>query len=157
MDNSLQILSESLDAKINVLEDIQKYNLVQEKAFKEQKADIDSFDAAIEEKDALIERMIKLDDGFELLYERVAKQLEGNRELYKDQIRALQVKISKITELSVAIQAQEATNKKLVEEYFAKQKSAIAQNRRGSKAAYDYYKSMSGTGMNTSQFMDSKN
>lgn len=157
MENSLQILSESLDKKIQVLYEIQQCNLKQEEAFKNGNADLDSFDAAFDQKDELIEQLEKLDEGFEILYDRIAKLLQDNRETYKIQIRNLQEKISKITEMSVSIQSQEAQNKKMVEDYFAKQRASIAQGRKGSRAAYDYYKSMAGNGYQTSQFMDSKN
>ena len=157
MDNSLQILSESLDEKIKVLLEIQEYNLAQEKAFLDGQADLDTFDEAMEKNETLIQKLEKLDDGFELLYERIAKQLEQNKDAYKDQIKVLQKKIGEITDLSVSIQTQEVRNKKLVEEFFTHRRRTINQTRRGSKAAMDYYKSMNGTGYDTSRFMDSKN
>ena len=157
MENSLRILSDSLDKKMDVLRRIQNYNREQEKAFTEGRADLASFDRAIEEKDALIEELMKLDDGFEALFERISGELKENKQAYAPQIAILQKKISEITELSVSIQAQEARNKKLVEEFFSKERSKLGNERKGSKAAYDYYKSMSGGGMNVSRFMDQKN
>ena len=156
MENHLTILSESLDKKISVLEEIQAYNRRQEEAFTRETPDMDSFDQALEEKEDLIQRIEKLDEGFEILYERIAEQLQGNKAMYASQIKELQAKIQKITDLSTAIQAQEARNKKLIEEYFAKARAGIKQNRQGSKAAYDYYKNMSGAVFNSPQFMDSK-
>lgn len=156
MENSLTLLSESLDQKISVLEDIQAYNQKQEKALTEQTPDLDSFDEALEEKEELIQRVEKLDEGFETLYARVKEELDGNRAAYADRIRELQEKIRQITDMSVAIQAEEARNKKLIEEYFAKAKAGIRQGRQSSKAAYDYYRNMSGAGITAPQFMDSK-
>lgn len=157
MENELTILSESLDKKISVLEDIQAYNRKQEQAFLSETADMDGFDQALEEKEELIQRLEKLDDGFEILYEKIAAELKDNRAAYANRIRELQEKIRQITDMSVAIQAQEARNKKLIEEYFAKAKSGIKQGRQGSKAAYDYYRNMSGAAFNKPQYMDSKN
>ena len=154
--NQLSILSESLDRKLAVLEDIQLYNRKQEKAFLESTPDMDSFDTALEEKEELIQRLEKLDEGFEILYEKIADQLKGNRQIYATQIKMLQEKISRITDLGISIQAQEARNKKLIEDYFAKARNGIRQGRQGSKAAYDYYKNMSGASFNMPQFMDSK-
>jgi len=156
VENHLTILSESLDKKISVLEDIQAYNLKQEQAFLQDTPDMDEFDEALEEKEELIQRIEKLDEGFELLYERISKGLQENRAAYASQIKELQGKIQKVTDLSTAIQAQEARNKKLIEDYFSKMKAGIKQNRQGSKAAYDYYKNMSGAAFNNPQFMDSK-
>lgn len=156
MENQLTILSESLDKKLQVLNEIQEYNRKQEQSFLEETANLDDFDAAIEEKGRLIERLSKLDEGFEAVYGKLAEELKGNREKYKFQIRDLQDKIRQVTELGVTIQAQEQRNKKLVEQYFAKERNHIRQSRKSSKAAYDYYKSMSRSVVAPSQFMDSK-
>ncbi len=157
MENSLTLLSESLDQKISVLEDIQAYNQKQEKALTEQTPDLDSFDAALEEKEELIQRVEKLDEGFETLYAQVKEELNENRAIHADRIRELQEKIRRITDMSIAIQAEEARNKKLMEEYFAKAKAGIRQSRQSSKAAYDYYRNMSGANFSSPQYMDSKN
>lgn len=156
MENQLTILSESLDKKLQVLNEIQEYNRKQEQSFQEETVNFDDFDEAIEEKGRLIERLSKLDEGFEAVYGRLAEELNGNREKYKAQIRELQDKIRQVTELGVSIQAQEQRNKKLVEQYFARERSHIHQGRKSSKAAYDYYKNMSGSMITPPQFMDSK-
>lgn len=155
--NSLTLLSESLDQKISVLQDIQAYNQKQEKALTEQTPDLDSFDKALEEKEELIQRVEKLDEGFETLYAQVKEELNKNRAVHAGRIQELQEKIRRITDMSVAIQAEEARNKKLIEEYFAKAKAGIRQGRQSSKAAYDYYRNMSGANFISPQYMDSKN
>lgn len=156
MENQLNILSESLDRKIQVLQDIQEYNARQEQAFRQEQADLDGFDEAMEEKDRLIEKLNLLDEGFETLYEKVAESLKNNREQYAPQIKKLQEKITQVMDLSVSVQAQEARNKKLIEEYFAKARTGLKRNRQNSRAAYGYYKSMSGGDYGSSQFVDSK-
>lgn len=156
MENSLDVLSESLDLKIEVLKEIQEYNDRQAEAFSGEEPDMDSFDEAIEEKGRLIERLEKLDEGFELLYARLAEQLKDNRDKYAVQIRQLQEKITVVTELGVSVQASEARNKKLIEDYFGRSKRGIKEGRVGSKAAYDYYRNMSGMNVMGAQFMDSK-
>lgn len=156
MEGHLSVLSESLDEKLQILRMIQKYCEQQEAAFRDGKADLEEFDNAVEEKDKLVDRLTRLDDGFESLYEKLSEQLQGNRERYAPQIRELQEKIRQVTELSVAIQAQESRNKKAVEAYLSKVRQELSQNRRGSKAAYDYYKSMSGGVLSSPQFLDSK-
>jgi len=69
--------------------------------------------------------VVHLDEGFEIMYEKLARELEGNRERYAAQIRELQKKVSRVTELSVTVQAQEARNKKLIESYFARERAGI--------------------------------
>jgi len=156
MENQLTILAESLEKKIQVLGRIQAYNKRQEQAFLEETADFDAFDAALEEKGVLIEELNKLDNGFELLYERLAKQLEANREKYAEEIRSIQQQIAVITEMGMTIQAQEQRNKKLIEDYFSKQRAGIREGRKTSKTAYDYYKKVNHVGYAPPQFMDSK-
>lgn len=156
MESQLTILSESLDKKLEVLRKIQEYNRRQEEVFSAEKVDMSLFDDAVEEKQRLIDEVVRLDDGFEIMYEKLARELEGNRQRYAAQIRELQAKVAKVTELSVSVQAQEARNKKLIESYFAKERSNIGQRRKSARSAFDYYKSMSSTGYTQPQMYDSK-
>lgn len=158
MNNKLTILIDSLDKKIDVLKRIQAYNEVQEKSFLETTPNLDSFDQAIEQKDALIEELILLDEGFDALFAEVKEQLAGNRDQYRAEIEMMQSQIRTITELSNAVQVKEARNKKLVEEYFRNSRAAIKKGRQHARVAYDYYKSMSGSVMRgEAQYLDSKN
>ncbi len=156
MESQLNILAESLDKKLEVLKEIQKYNAEQEKSFQDGKADLDSFDTAVAQKGQLIEKLLKLDSGFETMYAKLSEELKENREKYAEQIKVLKQKVTEVTELSVSVQAQEQRNKKLVEEYFAKERAGIRDGRKSSKAAYDYYKTMNRSGFVPPQFMDSK-
>lgn len=156
MENSLSILSESLDSKQELLKRIQEYNRRQEKIFSGETADLEAFDAALEEKGKLIDEINRLDAGFETLYQRLSEELKANRQRYAAQIKELQQKIAVVTELSVTVQAQEARNKQLVEQYFAKRRAGIKEGRVSSRAAYNYYKNMSNANAVPPQFMDSK-
>lgn len=156
MENSLTILSESLDKKLEILQKVQEYNRRQEKAFSEETADLDDFDAAIDEKGKLIDEINRLDAGFETMYAKLADELKNNRERYAAQIRELQQKVTAVTDLSVTVQAQEARNKQLVEQYFAKRRAGIKEGRTSSKAAYNYYRNMNNANAVPPQFMDSK-
>ena len=156
MESQLTILSESLDKKLEVLRKIQEYNRRQEEVFSAEKVDMSLFDDAVEEKQRLIDEVVRLDDGFEIMYEKLARELEGNRQRYAAQIRELQAKVAKVTELSVSVQAQEARNKKLIESYFAKERANIGQRPKSARSAFDYYKSMSSTGYTQPQMYDSK-
>lgn len=155
-ENYLTLLEESLQKKLQVMEEIQQYNLKQQEVFQSEKVDLDSFDEAVEEKGKLIEKLTALDNGFESLYSKVKKELEVSRDKYQDQIRRLQKLVTEVTETSVSIQAQEARNKKLIEEYFRKERENIRSGRRSSKAAYDYYKNMNRSSVVMPQLMDKK-
>ncbi len=156
MENQLAILAESLEKKVQVLEQIQEYNKRQEQIFMEESVDMEKFDASVEEKGRLIEELTRLDSGFEILYAKLAEQLKNNRQKYAVEIKAIQQQIAVITEMSMTIQAQEKRNKSLIEQYFSKERTALRENRKASKAAYDYYKKMNHTEYAPPQFMDSK-
>ena len=112
-----------MDKKLEVLQKIRDYNKRQEEIFSAEKVDMSLFDDAVEEKQRLIDEVVRLDEGFEILYEKLAKELEGNRQRYAVQIKELQAKVARVTELSVSVQAQEARNKKLVENYFVRERA----------------------------------
>lgn len=155
-ENYLVLLEESLRKKLQVMAEIQKYNLRQQEIFQLGKADIDRFDEYVEEKGELIDKLTALDSGFEKLYAKVEQQLKGNREKFAAQIKTLQALVTEVTEKSVQIQVQEARNKKLIEEYFCKEREGIRMGRKSSQAAIGYYKTMSKSAVMPPQFMDSK-
>lgn len=140
----MSILQESLAAKRQVLLEIQEYNRKQEAVFMAEEVDMSLFDEAIEEKERLIQKLTRLDDGFEAMYQSLARELEGNREKYAGQIRILQEQIKEITDLGVSIQAQEARNKSLIESFFSRERSNMHKNLKNSAKAYNFYKNMSG-------------
>lgn len=154
--NYLTLLEESLRRKLQVMSEIQKYNLHQQEIFQSGKVDIDQFDESVAEKGVLIDKLNALDSGFDKLYANVAAELKENREQYADQIRILQGLISKVTETSVSIQAQEARNKKLIEDFFKNQREGIKVGRQSSKAAIGYYRTMSKSAVVAPMFMDKK-
>ena len=155
-ENYLTVLEESLRKKLQVMAEIRSYNLRQQEIFQSGKADLDKFDEYVAEKGALIEKVTELDTGFERLYVRVAEELKANRDKYAEQIKTLQALVTEVTDASVEIQAQEARNKKLVEDFFRRSREDIGRSRQNSRAAYDYYKNMNKTSVVMPQYMDSK-
>lgn len=156
IENYLEILEDSLVKKLAVLDEITEYNNEQEALLKREKVSMEELDANMEKKDELIQKLVKLDEGFEALYERVREQLLTDKDIYKEQIRRIQDLISKVTEKSVSVQAQESRNKKLIENYFIKEKSQIRQGRQASKTAFNYYKNMSNSNAIPPQILDQK-
>lgn len=163
IENYLDVLEESLHKKIEVLDKIALYNEKQERLFKKleeqqetTEPDFEKFDEYVQEKEELIQELTKLDSGFEALYDRLREQLSQGKERYADKIRQLQDLIGQIMEKSVSIQAQEARNKKQIEQYFKDARAGIKTGRKSSKAAYDYYKNMNRTNVIPPQFMDTK-
>ena len=156
IENYLTILEDSLRQKVNVLDEISECNTAQEQLLKQESLSLEEFDEYVDKKDVLIQKLNKLDEGFDSLYEKIREQLLKDKEAYKAQISRIQQLISQVTEKSVSIQAQEARNRKAVEYYFANEKQQLRQSRQSSKAAYDYYRSMNNANVVPPQFMDKK-
>ena len=156
MGTYLAVLEESLHKKLKVLEKIQDYNEKQYQCFSSEQVDMEGFDAAIEEKGKLIDEINRLDEGFEILYANVAKELESNKDQYAPQIKKMKELICQVTEKSVSIQTQEARNKNLIEKYFSKEKKQIRENRVNAKAALGYYQNLNKAVLEGNRGFDSK-
>jgi len=159
MEDYLQLLEESLIKKIAVLDRIGEFNRKQKDIFLADvdAPDLEKFDSYVEEKEKLIEELNALDDGFEVLYGRVAESLKANKEENAPRIKRLQDLIREITDKSVTLQAEEAENKRLMEDYFRSLKEGIGKGRASLNAAYSYFQSQRG-GLNgpDSLYVDSK-
>lgn len=155
-ENYLNVLEESLEKKLQILAKLKEYSQRQQEVFQAETVKPEIFDEYADKKSELIEELTTLDSGFETLYQNVSQELQDNRAAYAEQIKRMQGLVTRVTEESVAVQAQEARNKKLVEEYFRRERAGIAQNRKNSKAVYDYYKNVSKADTLSPRFMDSK-
>lgn len=101
--NYVNILMESLQKKIEILNEIIKLNEEQKAIITKEKLDMDRLDDNIRDKGELIDRLNMLDDGFQTVFERVQDELTTNREQYHDEILKMQSYIKKITEQSMTI------------------------------------------------------
>ena len=154
----LSIMEQSLEKKIGILDQIITKNEEQNAILKDPNMKWEDFDENANCKMQLIEEIDKLDEGFEDLFERVKDELESpnGKEKYAAEVLRMQNLIRQITEKSASIQAQEARNKTLVEQYFQQSRERIRKGRTSSKAAMDYYKSMSQTSFTQAHFLDNK-
>lgn len=135
-------LAESLEKKIKILEEIHSKDEEQLKLIKAPDFSFDAYDANAEEKSVLIYKLTKLDEGFELTYEKVREELDINRAKYADEIKKIQDLIRKITELDVTIKAEEQRNKTALEAMFKSEKDKIKAQRSGAKAMKSYAQAM---------------
>ncbi len=151
----LSILQESLEKKLDVLGHIEEIGQVQTEILKKETFDMEAFDRTVDEKDAFVTELIKLDEGFESLYDRIKEEFARDKSSYAGQIKHLQKLISEITDKNVSIQAEESRNKAMLENYFAKERQGLGKVRKSSNAAYGYYKNMNGK-QTDSVFLDKK-
>lgn len=152
----LRILAESLQNKSAVLDAIMTLNAKQLSMMKVEELDFDSFEASMEEKGDLVEKLNSLDDGFESIYNRIRNEILEHRDSYKDQIGKIQQLIRDITDKNMSIQAQETRLKVFVEQHFEKKNVQLKQKRNRTKAVRNYYDTMHKLNVIDSQFMDRK-
>lgn len=152
----VQILVDSLNKKILILEEILHQNILQAEAAGKETFDMEAFEDTVDKKDELINNLTALDNGFEAVYNRVRDELMKNRSSYADQIRTMQQMVQQIADKSVEVQASEARNKNLVETALRNARKQFGQGMTSVKAASDYYKNMSRVNYIDPQLMDTK-
>ena len=152
----IQIMIQSLDRKLQVLDRIIEVNLRQGNILEDKEASVEEFDKTVEEKAEFIEQMQQLDSGFEKLYARVEEELKTNKDEHAEEIKTMQSRIRTITDKSMQIQAQEARNKDLFVRKMTYVKDTAKGLRTNSKIATQYYKNMMNLNYVDPQFMDNK-
>lgn len=154
--NYLTILEESLEKKNGILDKLQEISKKQVLLLESEELDWDEYDACVNEKSVLVEELEHIDEGFDTLYQRIARELKQDRTRYSVQIAILQDSIREIMDKSMSIQALETRNKDAVELHFKRERFKMGSNRKAARVAYDYYKSSNGTDMVQPQFLDKK-
>ena len=147
VDDYIQIMIESLTKKSELLDRIIRKNEAQHDcvAGKEyEEVDWDAFNLIVAEKQTAIDRIVKMDEGFQSLYDRVKEQLNEGKDKYADKIKEIQRLITKVTEQGVKITTGEERNRKIIEKVFGKRKDEIKRTRNSMKVANSYAQTMSG-------------
>lgn len=152
----IDILQQSLQKKIQVLQEIYQLSLVQMELLKNPELTPEEFEQNIEEKGQYIDALQRLDEGFDELYQRVQVELHSNKEAYRDEILAMKLCIRDITNLSMDIQTTEARNKELATQKFATIKQQVKQVRSSKNILSEYHRNMTQTNYIDPQFMDNK-
>ena len=153
---SLMILKESLEKKIGILDEILQITEKQKTVLEMPSVDYEAFDKFANEKEPLIEQLNKLDEGFEILYEKVKKDLETHKDECVDCIAQMKQLIKAVMEKSTSIQALEARNKQTIEAVFRKERQACSQGKKSMQVALGYYRNMNNSQIVPPQFMDQK-
>lgn len=152
----VQIMIDSLNKKLEVLERIEALNLEQKCLIQVDALDLEAFNVTVEKKSKCIDTLTNLDSGFQKLYERVKEALEGKKDEYKQQIQKMQELISEIMQRSMSIQAEEERNKDAIKAHFSKLKKEVYQIKNSQKVAQNYYNSMNKLNFVDPQFLDKK-
>ncbi len=130
MKNSyVNILIESLEDKNAVLDEIIAEDREQSRILKDEEPDLDALEKSQEHIGELAQKLDKLNDGFQSVYDRVRGELQNNKELYRDEIRKMQELITDITGKSVKIEAEQNRNKRNAEKLFTEKKRNFREQR----------------------------
>lgn len=152
----LAVLQESLQKKLDVLGEILRISRQQSDILAAQTISYEDFDRCVDDKDICLEKLEKLDNGFEITYEKVRLELQEHRQEHADWIRQMQQLIAQITDKSVEIQTLEARNKQAVEDAFRKSRMEIRQGKQTAQMTRDYYRNMTRANVVMPQYMDQK-
>lgn len=149
-------LKESLEKKLKVLDETYRICQMQFDIISGNDPDYDEFDRLFDDKEICIEKLSKLDEGFEIVYERVSEELKSNSGDYTEIIAQMKGLITQITEVSTSISALEERIRNSVSDALIRERKGIADTKRSVNVAMNYYKNMTGTGIPDSMYMDKK-
>lgn len=152
----INILKDALNNKLNLLDEILDETYIQEKCLLLEEVDIDGFNDAILRKESLISYLYKLDEGFDVVFERVGNIIKDNRYIYHEEIIQLQQLIRQIIEMSTLVEGKEKSNKEKLEHYLSSKKREVKNFKVSNYTVNNYYKSMSEGYHGESFFIDKK-
>ncbi len=147
VDDYIQIMIESLRKKSELLDKLIRKNEEQRECIEGkdfESIDWDGFNLLVAEKQTAIDRIVKMDEGFQSLYDRVKEQLNDDKDKYADKIKEIQKLITTITEQGIRISTGEERNRKIIEKVFGNRKKEIKRTRNSLKVANSYAQTMSG-------------
>lgn len=156
--NYLTLMIESLDKSNHLLDEIIACNEEQTRMLKSPDFTFEMFDENVERKGELVEKLIKLDEGFDSVFGKVRPELDTSegKQLYAKEIQTMQTKIRLMTDKRVSVETSEQRNKKLIEQHFANAKQELKGKGQHSKAVLNYYKNMNRVNYVDPQFLDRK-
>lgn len=154
-ENYLQIMTDSLIKKRDILKAVVELNITQEHLLNATEFDGDSFQKNMEEKSKCIDELNSLDEGFQIIYDRIRQDVEEYKANYKTEIIRLQELIKEVSGLSATIQSQETRNKVRAENKFRQLRQDNKTAKRSVSMVNKYYKNMSRVSQEP-QFMDKK-
>ena len=152
----VKVLADSLQKKFTALESILNITKTQEELLQEENFDEECFLETIKSKQIYIDQITELDNGFEVVYNRVKQELDADRMLYVDDIANMQKLITKITDLGIDIEALEKRNKVQMDKVLAEKKQQFRGIRMNNSAASNYYRNMVNQQYSQSYFLDKK-
>lgn len=156
VEEKLKLLEQNLLRKSELMDRL--YELYDEQSALLEDSDMEpeKFDCCMDKYDEMLQELTVLNNEADELYESLQMEqiLEGGPN--STQIGTLKTLISQLMDKANAHQEKEKLVKKQLEFYFDGERKSLGSGRKTSKAALDYYKSMSRSNVIPPQFMDQK-
>ena len=152
----IQVLDNTLRKKLKVLEELLQLTEQHEIIFISENFSEEQFLQIVDHKEERISELSKLDQGFEQLYSNVQEELTLNKNRYTKEINEMKELITRITDISVKLQALEKRNKSKLEIILAKKRREIKTSRLSNQTVANYYKTISQQNKTESFFYDKK-
>ena len=154
--NYLELMKDSLVKKEKILINILELTREQEKLLNSEQFDDEAFDNLIAEKSILIEKINKLDEGFELTYKRIEDKIKAEPSYYRENIEKLQELIRTLVDRGVEVETLERRNQIKFDMNISRSKDRIRSYNLNSNAVTKYYSNMSGNIGEGTYFVDKK-
>ncbi|MCB6143620.1 flagellar protein FlgN [Lachnospira pectinoschiza] len=154
--NYVDIMIDSLTKKEELLKQIVDYNEAQQTIVTAPEFKEEAFEKNVADKGEVVEKILRLDEGFNSVFNRIKEELQNNKKKYAKDIERLKTLVASVTDLGVRIQAQELRNKQLVEKRFAQMRKELSQAKRTTSTANAYYKNVNNLNQYESHFLDQK-
>lgn len=155
-ENYLQIMTESLEKKLEVLDQICEINKRQLESSMKRPFDAEAYDAVMDEKSELLDELNRLDDGFTSTYELVREEVQNNPDRYREKVLHMQELVRQAVDKGVSIEAQEQRNKASMEAALTSKRQEFRERKITASAATKYYTAVSKINNVDPQLMDSK-
>ncbi|NLK74468.1 MAG: hypothetical protein GX288_04170 [Clostridiales bacterium] len=152
----LALLIASLEKKSKVLDQLLILTETQEKYIDKGDIDTDEFDQLFDKKEKQIQELLKLDKGFEQIFEYVKDEITQNKEKYINETKKLQELITQVTDKNITLQALEQRNRMKLDTLMRTKRSNIKNFKLSSKTAASYYKNMANQHQGQAYFFDRK-
>ena len=141
----VDMMVDVLQRKRTILERLLADTREQEKLLRDEKMDVDAFNALVDNKGTQIDQLNEIDEGFDALFQRVKSEIVSHREEYRSQIEEMQKLITELSSLGVSIQALEQQNSQRFKAFLARERQGIRDFHVNNRTASAYYQNMPNT------------
>jgi hypothetical protein len=147
---------ESLEKKLEVLDEITEINKRQYDCSVAQPFDMEKYDNIMEEKGKLIDKLDRLDEGFTSTYDIVRDEVQNNPSQYRESILRMQELVKQAIDKGVSVEAQEKRNKTMMEAAVSIKHRELKNRRISKEVALKYYQTVSKINHIDPQLIDRK-